>query len=141
MTIIAGRHFGRQHPALRNSGIWCFIDFFRVPFRDREPTSAGFVYAKRGLKQRLTGSSPPETDYAQKPETQTIPSHALVRVLTAESDIPINWNYSANSISQQSIFSPSNSSCFGSGLMILNPAFSYALIALLLSWCGSRRTR
>ena len=49
--------------------------------------------------------------------------------------------YSANSISQQSTFSPSNISCSGSDLMILNPAFSYALIALLLSWCGSRRTR
>ena len=56
------------------SEIWCFSGFFRVPFRDRETDSAGFVYAKRGLRQRLAGSSPPETDSAQKPETPTIPS-------------------------------------------------------------------
>jgi len=92
--MAARHHSGRQHPVSCNSGIWCFNDFFRVPFRDREPTSAGFVYAKRGLKQRLAGSSPPETDYAQKPETQTIPSHALVRMLTAET-VFIFYFYSA----------------------------------------------
>ena len=51
-------------PPSPNSGNWCFDDFFRVPFRDRKPTSAGFVFAKRGLKQRLAAASAPETDYA-----------------------------------------------------------------------------
>jgi hypothetical protein len=37
------------------------------------------------------------------------------------------------------LFLPQTSHVLGSDLMILNPAFSYALIALLLSWCGSRR--
>ena len=60
-------------PPSPNSGNWCFDGFFRVPFRDRKPTSAGFVFAKRVLKQRLAASSAPETDYAQKSETQAFP--------------------------------------------------------------------
>ena len=66
-------------PASHHSGIWRFCGFFRVPFRDRGTNSAGFVYAKHGLGQRPAAASALETDYAQKPETQTIPSQALSR--------------------------------------------------------------
>ena len=58
--------------------IWCFSEFFRVQFRYRKPDSTGFVYAKHGLKQRLAASGATETDYAQKSETQTFSSHALL---------------------------------------------------------------
>ena len=46
-----------------------------------------FRLCETALKQRLAASGAPETDYAQKPETQTILSDALV-LLSGKADIP-----------------------------------------------------
>ena len=61
---------------IAKSGIWCFSDFFRVQFRISSADSAGSVYVERGLGHRVAAAPGRayETDYAQKPETQTIPS-------------------------------------------------------------------
>ena len=81
-----------RHRLSAASGIWCFIGFFRVPFQDRGPDSAGFVYAKRGLGHHPAATSAPETDSAQKPETQTIPSECVQLMPEAPSESGIRWS-------------------------------------------------
>ena len=69
-----------------------------MQFWNRCATSAGFVFAKRGLEQRFAAAPEhaSETGYAQKPETQTIRSEHAAPAAGAEGELNhslyFHWN-------------------------------------------------